>query len=64
MHLHPATEAKLRERASREGRPEDELVLSAVEARGAAGCHAFLTNDAALRRVRELRIIVLDDSYA
>jgi predicted nucleic acid-binding protein len=26
-----------------------------------AGCEAFLTNDLALRRVAELRVLVLDD---
>jgi predicted nucleic acid-binding protein len=32
-----------------------------VAAALAAGCEAFLTNDAALQRVTELRVLVLDD---
>jgi predicted nucleic acid-binding protein len=36
----------------------DALQLSAALS---AGCEAFLTNDAALRRVTELRVLVLDD---
>lgn len=31
LHLPPDTEAKLRERAAREGRPEEEIVLHAVQ---------------------------------
>jgi hypothetical protein len=31
LHLSPATEAKLRERAAREGLPEEKIALSAVE---------------------------------
>lgn len=31
LHLPPDTEAKLRERAAREGRPEEEIALNAVE---------------------------------
>jgi hypothetical protein len=31
LHLPPETEAKLREHAAREGRPEEEIVLDAVE---------------------------------
>ena len=31
LHLPPAMEAKLRERASREGRAEEEIALNAVE---------------------------------
>ena len=31
LHLPPAIEARLRERAAREGRPAEEIALSAVE---------------------------------
>ena len=31
LHLPPDTEARLRERAAREGRPEEEIALNAVE---------------------------------
>lgn len=39
-------------------RTPDALQIAAAQA---VGCEAFLTNDAALRRVTELRVLVLDD---
>ena len=43
---------------TRNFRTPDALQLAAVLS---AGCQAFLTNDAALQRVTELRVLVLDE---
>lgn len=57
--IDPAIAARAAQlRASYGLRTPDALQLAAARA---AGCEAFLTNDAALQRVTELRVLVLDD---